>query len=209
MPTFREQPALLNGFRRGDADALEAVYRRYVDRIARLVRFIAGRGTHPSDLADTLQEIFIKAFSLPARQSFDAGREYGPYIATIARNVTVDRLRRGGHEIPVPLDDLQRLVDGAMDAVGGDDVDTSAWMIEAKAEVVRRYLEGLPAALKQLHQLRYVEGLSQRDAAERLGIGRQVLRTQEARLQEGLRRELDGAAAAPPAARARLGTGRS
>ena len=38
------------------------------------------------------------------------------------------------------------------------------------------------------------KGMSQRDAADRLGLGRQVIRTTEAKLRRGLRRELSRAA---------------
>jgi RNA polymerase sigma-70 factor (ECF subfamily) len=203
MPLFREQPRLLGRFRSGDAGALETVYRAYVDKAARVVQFIAGSGMHPGDLADALQEIFIKAFSPQAREAFDASRDFGPYLASIARNVAIDRLRRSGREIPTEIADLERLVDRSPPEESGDA--DARWMTEAQVDLVRGYLEGLPPELVQLHRLRYVEGLSQRDAALRLGIGRQVLRTQEARLQEGLRRHLDAAAPAPASARAGRG----
>ena len=52
------------------------------------------------------------------------------------------------------------------------------------------YLGALDDSLKRLHQVRYVEGLPQREAAERLGISRQTLRTLEQKLREGLRAKL-------------------
>ena len=51
-------------------------------------------------------------------------------------------------------------------------------------------MAGLADDLKRLHQARYVEGLSQREAAERLGISRQTLRTLEGKLRDGLRDRL-------------------
>jgi RNA polymerase sigma-70 factor (ECF subfamily) len=57
--------------------------------------------------------------------------------------------------------------------------------------IVEGYLRALPDELKQIHEARFVKGLSQRDAADALGISRQQLRTREARLRDGLRRLLD------------------
>ena len=57
---------------------------------------IPGLGRQPADLADTVQEVFLKAFSRNARMSFDGSREIGPYLGTIARNIMIDRARRRG-----------------------------------------------------------------------------------------------------------------
>ena len=56
--------------------------------------------------------------------------------------------------------------------------------------IARRFVEALSPELARVHHVRYVEGLLQRDVAARLGITRQVLRTLEGKLREGLRREL-------------------
>jgi DNA-directed RNA polymerase specialized sigma24 family protein len=58
---------------------------------------------------------------------------------------------------------------------------------------VVEYLNALPSDLREVHKLRYEEGLSQIQAAERLGVGRQSLRTLEARLRDGLSAALDAA----------------
>jgi DNA-directed RNA polymerase specialized sigma24 family protein len=56
--------------------------------------------------------------------------------------------------------------------------------------VVGRYLSLLPADLQRVHDALFVQGLSQRDAAIALGLGRQVVRTLASRLREGLRSAL-------------------
>jgi DNA-directed RNA polymerase specialized sigma24 family protein len=50
---------------------------------------------------------------------------------------------------------------------------------------------GLSPELKKVHEAMYVQGLSQREAAAALGLGRQVVRTLESRLREGLRAALE------------------
>src|SRR4051812_6144779 len=104
MPIFRGKPDLLRGFRAGERPALETVYRAYVDKVTSIIRFgfklrdgetlVAGLRVDAAETADLVQEIFMKAFGIPARQSFDGLREYGPYLYTIARNVLADWSRR-------------------------------------------------------------------------------------------------------------------
>ena len=53
-------------------------------------------------------------------------------------------------------------------------------------EVVAAYLETLDPVDRQLLTLRFVEGKSQRDVADALGLGRQVVRGREAKLRKGL-----------------------
>jgi DNA-directed RNA polymerase specialized sigma24 family protein len=59
--------------------------------------------------------------------------------------------------------------------------------------VVEKYLAALPQDLREVHKLRHEECLSQEQAAEKLGVGRQKLRTLERRLREGLAAALDAA----------------
>ena len=64
------------------------------------------------------------------------------------------------------------------------------WADPAVMAVVEVYLAGLEGDLRDVHEVRYVRGLPQREAAAQLGISRQQLRTREARLRDGLREAL-------------------
>jgi len=197
MPIFRGNPRLLRDFRDGSRDALERVYQTYVDRIAGIVRHgfrlpgqgvvVRGLGFDATECADVVQEVFAKSFSHSARRSFDGLRDYGPYLYAITRNVLADRLRRSRRELPTPWEELQRAQDSALEV--GDEA--AAWGDERSVAVVRAYVATLDGRLRDVHQTRYIDGLSQREAAQALGIGRQTLRTLEDRLRAGLRRELE------------------
>ena len=81
--------ALLLAFRRGNPDALEAVYRLHVGEVESWVRrglLRMGR-LNAADLADLVQDIFVRAFSDSARASYDGLREYVPFLMTLARNL--------------------------------------------------------------------------------------------------------------------------
>jgi RNA polymerase sigma factor (sigma-70 family) len=60
-------------------------------------------------------------------------------------------------------------------------------------QVVDEYLARLPQDLREVHKLRHEECLSQEQAAEKLGVGRQTLRRLERHLREGLAAALDAA----------------
>src|SRR5436190_1447628 len=121
MTVFRGKAELLRRFRKGERDALEAVYRTYVDRVAGIVRFgfrlassgavVPGLARDAQDLADVVQEVFAKAFAPAARQSFDGTRDYAPFLFAIARNVAVDWARQRGREIATAWTELERADD--------------------------------------------------------------------------------------------------
>jgi RNA polymerase sigma factor (sigma-70 family) len=200
MPIFRGKPDLLREFRAGDRAALELVYRAYVDKVTSVIRFgfkprdgdcvVSGLRVNAAEIADLVQEIFAKAFAGPARDAFDGLREYGPYLYAIARNVLADWRRRAGRELPTEATRLQQAGDEAW--VPTED-ELGPWADPATIALVSRYLDGLDEELRRVHRARFVTGLSQRDAAEQLGVGRQTLRTLEGRLREGLKRELERA----------------
>jgi len=191
---------VLQGFREGQAKALEALYRAHVDDVVRTARAIMCKhAATPSgaelgdDIADVVQECFIKAFSPEARRRFDSERAFVPYLRRIARNVAIDHWRARRRNVLV---DIERVIDQlSMEAesFGGED-----WRDGELLAVASRYIGSLAGDLRRVHDALYVKGLSQRAAADELGLGRQVIRTMEARLRAGLQRELVRAGVPPP-----------
>jgi RNA polymerase sigma factor (sigma-70 family) len=198
MTRLRLDRDLLAGFRAGNPDALSIVYWEYVRKIERLLSAgfelrskktrVAGVCRHPDDLADLVQEVFLRAFSEKGRRAYDGLRDYGPYLYAIARNLLVDRARLRGREIPASWAELEAAVD-----LSPIVEDSEPWATPAIVAVVEEYLARLPRDMGEVHRLRYVEDLSQKQAAEKLGIGRQSLRTLEKRLEKGLVAALDAA----------------
>jgi RNA polymerase sigma-70 factor (ECF subfamily) len=185
---FRGRPELLAAFRRGDRAALEEVYWATLDTIERLVwagvrraeraRWI--RGGRSSDVEDLVQDTYVRAFDERARSRYDGLRDFEPYLATIARNVLIDWVRARG-ELPAGAAD---------DLTAEPPQDEEPWASEAVMRTVETYLARVPPELKAVHEERYVRGTPQREAAERLGISRQQLRTREQKLRDGLLRVL-------------------
>jgi RNA polymerase sigma-70 factor (ECF subfamily) len=178
--------ALLESFRRGDRAALERVYRMHVDSVERFVAARLARAGRFSgaNLADLVQDIFLRAFAESARNSYDGERDYDPFLLTIARNVLIDWLRRGNREL-VDARTLEALVD----STAGEPVDSELFEPEL-VSATQSYVESLSPELRDVHERRFVRAEPQRSAAEALGVSRQNLRTLERKLVDGLRRAL-------------------
>jgi RNA polymerase sigma-70 factor (ECF subfamily) len=162
---------LLDAFRRGDRAALATVYFHYVDDIAAVIRHgfsiptsgIRVRGAPDEQTErDLVQDVFVRAFAVRARDSYDGVRPYGPYLRRIARNLLVDRARATDHTIP--LDDA----DGEL-VIEPEPVENDAeWSAERRETA--EYIAALDPELQKLIKLRFEEELSQDQTAEALGV---------------------------------------
>jgi RNA polymerase sigma-70 factor (ECF subfamily) len=198
MPFLRSRAGLLVRFRAGEPDALAEVYWAYFDQVERLVRHgcyhvRAGRGaprTH--EVADIVQEVYIRAFSERVRLAYDGLRDFGPYLTSIARNVIIDWARKRDHHLS--FDEL----DFDLEDEGAESSGAAPWTDERRLTVVDQYLGSVSSELRALHHHRYVAKLSQEAAAAALRLSRQQLRTQEKRLRAGLLQALIRAGLWPP-----------
>lgn len=200
---FAGKPELLVRFRQGDCAALEAVYWAYVDWITRTVQAMANSFASASgervnfgkmELADLVHEVFARAFSPVSRQHYDGNRPYGPYLGQIARNVVIDHWRMVRRRVAL---DVAPLLEALSVESAGTENAPERWADQETIAVVERYLASLEPDVRRVHEALYVQGLSQRDAAAALGLGRQAVRGIEARLRDGLRRELKRAGQLP------------
>jgi RNA polymerase sigma factor (sigma-70 family) len=200
---FAGKPDLLVRFRQGDPAALETVYWAYIDPITRTVQqimngFGAARGERvnfgKAELADLVHEVFTRAFSPASRQHYDGNRPYGPYLGQIARNVVIDHWRMIRRRVAL---DVAPLLEALSVESAALENAAERWADQETIAVVERYLASLEPDVRRVHEALYVQGLSQRDAAAALGLGRQAVRGIEARLRDGLRRELKRAGQLP------------
>ena len=183
----------LQRFRNGERLALERVYRAHVNSVARVIAGALRRyGSDEShsgwreiaaDVPDLVQEAFARAFEPDARRSFDGVREYGPYLRQIARNVVVDHLRRRQRR-------MVREAETLVNERGADERPSEPPADVKTMAIVGAYVASLSPEMRRIHEALYVRELSQREAAALLGLGRQVVRTMESRLRQGLRSAL-------------------
>ena len=207
MSAPKDDAELRRGYKTGDPVGLRTVYVALVDDVARLVRrgFTLDRsgggrvlGILDDDtLRDLVQETFSKAFTPRARQSYDGIQPLRPWVLRIAKNLMIDRLRRGGRELP-----LSSLGNPASEDGGIHDIDSliahdapfpepHVSLDERRLQdATRSYIGSLNDERRAFFQLRYGEGHAQHEVATRMGVTRRRVRTLEADVREGLRRVL-------------------
>jgi RNA polymerase sigma-70 factor, ECF subfamily len=146
--------ATLQRFRDKDPEALGEVY----DRYRRAVWSVAISITRSDHLAqEAVQEIFIRAWNAAA--SYDASRDLGPWLMTIARHASLDLVRRelrptrGGHEVET---------DVVVEEPGID----QAWVSWEIQEALRRLTDDE----REIVRLSFFEDLTHVQVAERLGL---------------------------------------
>jgi RNA polymerase sigma-70 factor (ECF subfamily) len=188
MPILKNDPELLAAYRQGRRDALERVYRYYVRGVERYLRALA-RSAGKAELAqagvisDLLQDVFVRAFSDSARRAYDGQREFGPYLATVARNCLIDAQRAHGRELLLGEPEIMLQIEASA-------THEDRWSDPKLMSVLTGYVAQLPPALRSLYETRYVQGRSQEEASAILGLSRRALRTGEKQLRVGLRKAL-------------------
>ncbi len=167
------------------------VFQRYVDDVAHTIRAgvaVAVDGQRvrlaaalpESDVEVLIQETFLRAFAESTRLAYDGLRPFGAYLATIARNLMIDRgrrLLREGRTI-VALDPY-------VERTAEADAPDPAWQVEE--EQLKKILDEVKRALtpedRVVFECRFERQLSIRDAAKELGLTPIVLRRRDTRLR--------------------------
>lgn len=160
----------------GDAVA----YRRIVDRHLRPIHAYARRMLGDQAAAeDVAQETFLRLWQQAAR--WQPRARLSTYLHRIAHNLSIDALRRcrPGHE-----------GQGGADALAADDRPSGLLREKRRAEAVQRAIDDLPERQRAALTLVHYQGLSQREAAEVIGVGVDALESLLARARRSLRSAL-------------------
>ena len=161
-----------------------------------LARYLARICASPDDVQDVMQEAYLQVFCA-LRQSGPAGHTPAALLYTTARNIAFSRHRH------------RKVVAAAAPAVtAGERLRREQAGVEQQVDSgqqMRRLLQtvnGLPPKCRDVFVLRMIDGLSQREIAERLGIAVSTVEKHLARGLQQCRQELAGALTAAPAERA-------
>lgn len=188
--TEQETAELLEGIRRGEADAFETVARMHAPRLFRLAVRLTGRR---EDAEDLVQETLVRA--LPALRRFEGRARLSTYLVRAMTNLWKNRLRSRRRS---------RLVDwfrGARDGADGerrepvvvDDAPSPLQRLEQqdRARRVRDCVARLEPQRRLTLLLREVEELSYEEIAGMTGVPVGTVRSRLARARDDLRKLLE------------------
>jgi RNA polymerase sigma-70 factor (ECF subfamily) len=134
------------------------VYRAY----GRLVYAVAFRVLADRGLAEeATQQTFVKAWR--AAQSFESGRELGPWLASIARRAAIDIQRREGLRKSVPIESVHEADRALRSQQPSAEAVIDVWAVKAA-------VAELPADEQEIVRLQHFEGLTHEQISSRLGI---------------------------------------
>jgi len=171
-----EASAIARGLRRRDPDLLDRLIEQYQHRLLRYLLYLAGNRELAEDL---FQETWIRV--LERGHQYDGRHEFSTWLYAVARNLTIDYLRRRS---PISLDGLLEDEDHA--PVEPADTRPLAWEVVAQheqAERIRAALVGIPVEYRETVVLRFQEGLALEEIATVTGA---KLGTVKSRLYRGL-----------------------
>ncbi|HEX6273111.1 MAG TPA: sigma-70 family RNA polymerase sigma factor [Polyangiaceae bacterium] len=146
---------------------------------ARLRPYVARRVPSPADVDDVLQDTFVRMQRGLA--TLADGERFGAWVYRVASSAVADHLRmRARHPLAgAKLDDAES------ETAGADDEHP----LESElAECVALFVARLPSPYREAVTLTELEGLTQKDAAEMLGVSLSGMKSRVQRGRERIRR---------------------
>ncbi len=171
-----ETSAIARGLRRRDPELLDRLIEQYQHRLLRYLVYLSGNRELAEDL---FQETWIRV--LERGHQYDGRHEFSTWLYAVARNLTIDYLRKKN---PVSLDGL--MDDEAHAPLEPADTRPLAWEVvqqHERAERVSAALVGIPAEYRETVILRFQEELALEEIATITGA---PLGTVKSRLYRGL-----------------------
>ncbi len=167
---------LLDRVRRGDDQAMAALY----DRYSKLVYSVALRVLRdPASAEDVLQDVFLGLWRRPER-FVSARGSLGGWLAVVARNRSIDTLRRKRPSEPVEEVYLASSCNLA------DEAERNTLMQRARAIIMR-----LPLEQRKTLEMAYFDGLTHTEIAEITGDPLGTVKTRIRSALLSLRKELE------------------
>lgn len=154
-----DDAGLLEQCRRGDGLAWETLVRTYQSSVIAVTRHYL---RDLEEARDTAQDVFVRLYE--NLDSFSGGDTFKPWLLRMARNASIDRLRRIKARPPahdVPVDDAR--------LSSRDDPEESAGRA-ARESLLRRAMARLGEQHREVVLLKEVQGLTLEEVAELLGL---------------------------------------
>ncbi len=183
--------ALVEKIRAGDYQAFEFLVTRYESKVYRLaIRMLR----NPQDAEDALQETFLQVFRGLA--GFEGRSKFSTWLFRLATNVCLMRIRHRETEPSklLPLEDyLPKLEEGdSPQMMDWADRPEDALLSKESREKMMEALDKLPPEYRAVFILRDIEGFSNAETGESLGISVAAVKSRLHRARLALRGMLSG-----------------
>jgi len=183
--------ALVEKIRDGDYQAFEFLVTRYESKVYRLaIRMLR----NPQDAEDALQETFLQVFRGLA--GFEGRSKFSTWLFRLATNVCLMRIRHRETEPSklLPLEDyLPKLEEGDSPQMRDwADRPEDALLSKESREKMMEALDKLPPEYRAVFILRDIEGFSNAETGESLGISVAAVKSRLHRARLALRGMLSG-----------------
>jgi RNA polymerase sigma-70 factor, ECF subfamily len=168
-----DDDAWLEAFRRGDPKVMDECYRRHHRTVAATIGTVLGL----ADRQTVVHEVFFRLLTEPRLRKAYRGPSLAAWLSAIGRNRALDFARRAQLEQPAPrtIDRTLGTEDDADDATG-------------KRLLLERFRrQHMRPAWASVFETRFIHEMTQREAADHLGIRRTTLAYREQQLRCKLR----------------------
>ncbi len=189
-PRIDPDAALVEGLRREEGDAVERLVERYADRVYRLAVRITGS-------AEDAEEVAQDALWTAGRKihMFKGDSAFGSWLYRITANAAYMKLRsRRAKAREIALEEVLPALDG--DGAHFEPMDDWSRRVDERTlqgelrEVLERAIAELPTDYRTALVLHDVEGMSNPDIAEALGISLPAVKSRVHRSRLYLRKRL-------------------
>lgn len=181
-----EDQALVENIKAGDYQAFESLVSRYEGKVYRLaIRMLR----NPQDAEDALQETFLQVYK--GLKTFEGRSNFSTWLFRLATNVCLMKIRHRGTEPAgmLPLEDyLPQHEDGEHPVIQEWPEKPEEILLNKESrEKMMEALERLPPEYRAVFILRDIEGFSNSEAGETLGISVAAVKSRLHRARLGLR----------------------
>ena len=187
-PTECTDEQLMTSLCEGDDSALEQLVKRYQNDVFRFCLHYLGNLETAREIS---QETFLRVYT--ARDRFDTGRLFRPWMLCIARNLCLNIIKR--NKI-VRMESLEGLESASTAA-------TPSWypatehplegvLADERRRALLHLVNSLPEDARELLMMRYFEQMSAREIAEVLESTEGAVRTRTHRALNQLRERCEG-----------------
>lgn len=188
--SYAEECAIIERLRSGEHEAFEVIFRRYVNKVYRQALALVG---NDADAEEIVQEVFLAIYQ--KAKSFRGDSAFSTWLYRLTMNVSLTRLRRQKSGKAINLDDfLPRYREDGHHQVRP----VFNWANEVELRLEKNELRGLlqeamkqlPPAQRAVIVLSDIEGISNREICETLGLSMPAVKARLHRARLFLRGKL-------------------